>query len=209
MLNRRDSHLPFRWLVDLHDGVLDARRSAEARQHLDDGCARCGARARRVARLVAAVTAGPLPAPREADVSRALATFRAQRGHCRRPGRGVLVGALVFDQRVQRAAAVRSALGERRRLLFRVEDHEIDAAVVTGPGGLDVEGEVLGPDDLVERSVRGHVELRVRATDGERVLRCALRRDGRFSLRDVPRGTAVLSGEVDGLRFVLPGVVLD
>ena len=210
----RDDHLPLRWLADRRDGRLSPRRAAVADAHLGSGCRRCEQRARRLDRIVRALAAAEPEMPPEREEIRAIALLAELRPPWEEPAPGFLDGELLLDQRMELAAALRSAPGEARRLLWAFGRYELDASVVTGPAGADLLGQVVPPGDDPAAQVEGRVWA---IAHGARVAEAALAQDGRFTFRRMPRGACTIEGEiqgeidgnVEGVRFRLPPLVVE
>jgi len=204
MRRRRDAHLPWRWLVERADGTLTPADAAESDRHLAAGCATCAAADAAVARLRAALAAGPLETPPAVADRRVLEFVRRLRDAASR--RDVLVGTLVLDRRADEALALRSSASEARRLLWTMPGYEVDASLVPARRGADLLGQLVPDDDRPDAATAGEVRL---LRGGRVVARSALAADGRFTFRGVARGLVEIEGVVDGVPFLLPGVVVD
>jgi len=201
----RDEHVRLRWLADRRDGRLAGRRREAVEAHLATGCASCTRTEARLDRALVALREGPL-APAPATLVRsARRLFAAQRWARVLAAPAELLARLVFDQRVQVVPALRSAVGEARRMLWAVGDHELDLAIAEGPGGTELEGPFLPAEDDGTSSVAGDVTA---WRDGRAVASSRLDAEGRFRLADLPGGVYALLGTVGGKTFRAMPLVL-
>lgn len=206
MIHRKDGHFPFRLLADRRDGMLPANVAAEADRHLAEGCAQCTADAAAIDGIVAGIREGDLPPPPRAADRRVAAMFADSLPPADLDP-DVFVAALVFDQAMDFAPALRAAGTADRRMLFAAGSVEIDLAVTRDGGLFRISGEVVHRDG----APCGGGEVQARR--GRRKLAGArIRDDGRFELHRLPPGRVSLRGvpgrSTIGTKFVLPYVEL-
>lgn len=193
-------HVPFRWLVDVADGVLTGPRYDRVEAHMSQGCPRCERDLAWVVETLGAMREGPLEAPPASAVRLAIAAAAGTR-----PAAGPGGVTLLADRRGELVAGMRDCGVSTRRLLWTLPGYELDLAVDCGPRTCDLFGQVVPEGDDPSRTVTG----RVRAVSGKSVREASVTSDGRFDLRGIPPGAVRLEGTVDGVPFVLPEVVLD
>ncbi len=163
MTRDTESHVSFRHLLDLHDGVLSGARSERARAHMASGCDDCVSLSDRIAWLLDALADAPLDGAPERDVRQAIALYHEVHGSVVWPPDDVLFGTLVLDQREELAVAVRAAAGDTRRLLWTLAAgdggcaYEVDAVLVRRADGTDLLGQVLPATDDSGATLTGHV----------------------------------------------------
>ena len=201
-----DDHLPLRWLADHLDGCLAGPRAVRTREHLDDGCEACAERLEALSALLAALREGPLDHPPRRLVREALDLFDQVRGHLPSAVEGTRVGQLILDVRVGQAVALRSRLGDDRKLLWTIDEYEMDASLQARGEGFDLLGQVVPPGDDPAAAVEGHV---VAYRDHDEVDRASIGPDGRFTFRGLTAGPYAFGGAVDGTPFLLPVVIVD
>jgi len=199
MRETNDRHPRFRALLDRREGLLSPRRATEVDSHLAAGCDHCGTEVAAIGELLAALGAGPLPAP-PASVAK-----HAARLFIKRRARGALErirAALIFDERLQPAMALRSAVGTARRLLFGAGELEVYLELVRAAEGWTLMGEFLPADDDGS-TLDGVVFVRM----GERVVgRADLDVDGTFTLEGLPDGVIGVEGRVAGRWIDVPPI---
>lgn len=175
-------YTPGKW-VDYVRGVAADPQSMAA--HLDTGCARCARRhaaAEHLARLAAAESRDAPPAYALRGVK---AFFGLQQPQAKRPS---LLQALrfetVFDSALAPAAAgVRRTAGERRELILRSEEYELDLEIEPIPRSDRTRVAGL----LLEHSARPSVHVPIYLLADDRVVASAFTGElGDFSL-DCPR----------------------
>ena len=197
-----EPHVAFRRLVDRRDGRLPPTLAARVDGHLGAGCAVCRDEADSIERLIAAIEAGPPEAPPARLLSAAIRLFRESFADFARDVDCVF-GVLLLDRTDEFAAALRSAPGETRHLLWRVGDYEVDASLVARTGGIDVLAQIVPGGDDPDAVVVGTVAAR--DAGGVRA-RARVAADGRFTFRGLPAGVYTLEGRVDSFQFVLPPI---
>ena len=205
MSERCEARIPRRWLLDRFDGTLAPARSEKLAAHLAAGCSACEAGLAAIERTLAAVAAGPLPAPPRAVARRAKRLYSRRRreevvANVRR-----VVARLVFDEGRELVPELRSTPGRTRRILWSTGDHELFATFVSARKGWDFLGEVMPVDDD-DREVSGEVSLLFEGRERQRRM---LDTEGRFTFRSLPSGGYSLEGTVEGTSFVVPSFVLD
>lgn len=201
----REDHVRLRWLADRRDGRLSPRRREAVESHLASGCAPCARAAVRLDRAVGALREGALAAPPAALVRRASRLFAAQRWSRALSAPVELLARLVFDQRVEVVPALRSAVGESRRMLWAVGEHELDLAISEGSGDTELDGQFLPAEDDGISSVAGEVTA---WRDGRAVATTPLDADGRFRFARLSGGVYALLGTVGGRSFRVMPLVL-
>ncbi len=195
-------HPRFRWLIDHVDGVLDGPRLGATESHLSASCATCESTLVEIRELTGALAAPALASPPAAVMRRAAGLF---------PSRVVrrvreLVAALVFDQRMQPAMALRATTGSARRILWTVGDLEVVVTMVRRSAANDLSGEILPALDDGDTAVVGEVTL---GLVGGASQSAALDDEGAFRFDSLASGTYVLWGGSQGVRFRTPPFVVD
>jgi hypothetical protein len=200
-----DDHVPLRLLADLRDGKLAGRRRLGTEAHLATGCAVCARASARLETALGAIAEGDLEAPPRALVRSAQRLFAQARWARVLSASVEFVARLVFDQRLEAVPALRAAVGEDRRMLWAVGDHELDLAICEGAGGTDLEGQFLPADDDGAAEVEGTVTA---WREGRAVAAATLDREGRFAFARLPAGVYALAGTVGGRTFRAMPIVL-
>ncbi len=204
MSDTSTTHPRFRRLLDVADGLLDDPRVHAASLHVEAGCARCSDELVSISALRDAVVAGPLAPPPLAAVRRATRLFATRRLREGVAAAQRVLAALVFDQRMAAAPALRSG-GDGRRLLWTVGDMELFATLSDDGDGVTLRGQFL-PSDAEAPSPSGDVRV---VRDGRVAARPRLNDDAEFAARRLRAGTYVIEGEVGDVAFASPPFVVD
>jgi anti-sigma factor RsiW len=194
------THLRTEELLDYVDGRTDAATTERVRGHLAGGCAACARELQFWTRTLLAVCSDRAAQPPEWVRQRAFNLVLRQS-----PQRSLwerVLGALVSDSRQQAGlAGARDAGAAQFKLLFSAANRQIDLLCERGPGGWQVNGQVLAE----EAPLHG---WRVSATSDGHQEETRTDSLGEFTLRGLPSGSYEICLTELERELVLPNVQL-